>query len=296
MGKKSWDLFFWLGSESTQDEQGTVAYKAVELDTLLGDVPIQFREVQGVESKKFLTLFNKMTILEGGVDSGFNHVKPTEYTPRLMRVQGLNRKKIQLREVPLKMASLNNSDTFILDAGLQIYHWNGDHASHWEKRRAMEACKELEDTRNGRAKTQILDGLEDCTDFWKFFTDDGATPGKGDIDEEHPIEIIKAQEPCMVQISDAKGELEYTEVARGAGKLTKDLLDPDDVFIVDITSNLFVWVGKGATKAEKREGMVYAGKYLSAKGRNACPVMRVSDGFEPKLFWDALAGKVSKSY
>jgi len=40
---KKYDLHFWLGQNTTQDEAGTAAYKTVELDTLLGDVPVQHR-------------------------------------------------------------------------------------------------------------------------------------------------------------------------------------------------------------------------------------------------------------
>lgn len=51
------DLFFWLGEKSSADEKGACAYKTVELDQLLGDIPIQYREVQGHESGQFLSLW-----------------------------------------------------------------------------------------------------------------------------------------------------------------------------------------------------------------------------------------------
>lgn len=44
--KIMYNVHFWLGAHTTQDEAGTAAYKTVELDTLLDDVPVQYREVQ----------------------------------------------------------------------------------------------------------------------------------------------------------------------------------------------------------------------------------------------------------
>jgi len=55
---------------------------------------VHYRELQGEESNLFDTYFgNKLFYLEGGIDSGFNHVKPEEYEPRLIHLKGKKRVK-----------------------------------------------------------------------------------------------------------------------------------------------------------------------------------------------------------
>ncbi|KAK6994563.1 gelsolin-like protein 2, partial [Biomphalaria glabrata] len=92
-----YDVHFWIGKYSTQDEYGTAAYKTVELDTYLDDVPIQHREVQGFESNLFKSYFKTIELLKGGAASGFKNVKPAEYRPRLLHFHG-EKKNIFVKE------------------------------------------------------------------------------------------------------------------------------------------------------------------------------------------------------
>jgi len=289
-GKKSYDVFFWLGAETSQDEAGTAAYKTVELDDYLGDEPVQYREVQGNESKKFLDLFPKVTILEGGVDSGFRNVKPKDYKPRLLHVTGF-KKHVQVYQVGLSADNLNNSDSFVLDCGLTVFQFNGTKSSAWEKRKANAIVDELQASRHGKVKTTlIIDGIEDSgnpliDDFWAYF---GGKPQS--IKEQEEEKKTPDYTLSLHHISDASGVMEINEVS--SGDLDKSKLDSNDAFLLDAGGSVFVWIGKGANKAEKREAMSYAVRYLSDQGRGAnVPIARVGEGKEPKEFWDAFNGK-----
>jgi len=289
-GKKSYDVFFWLGAETSQDEAGTAAYKTVELDDYLGDEPVQYREVQGNESKKFLNMFPKVTILEGGVESGFRNVKPKDYKPRLLHVCGY-KKHVQVYQVKLDAANLNNSDSFVLDCGLTLFQFNGGASSAWEKRKANAIVDELQASRHGKVKTTlIIDGLEDSgnpliDDFWGYF---GGKPES--IKEEEEEKKEKEVVLSLQHVSDASGVMECNEVCQG--KLDKSKLDSNDVFILDGGGSVFIWVGKGANKAEKRDAMKYAVDYLNGQGRGATvPIARVMEGAEPKEFWNCFNGQ-----
>ena len=50
-------------TDFSKDESGTVAIKAIELDDYLGGTPVQYREVQGFETKVFLNHFKS----KGGI-------------------------------------------------------------------------------------------------------------------------------------------------------------------------------------------------------------------------------------
>lgn len=108
-----WTLHFWLGSDCTQDEQGSAAYFCVNVDDKLNGKPVQHRETQGSESKLFMSHFESVTYLDGGCDSGFKTVEPTTYKPRLLHVKGVL-SKVRVSQVPLSSSSITHGDVYIL--------------------------------------------------------------------------------------------------------------------------------------------------------------------------------------
>ncbi|WAR10094.1 AVIL-like protein [Mya arenaria] len=139
-------IHFWLGKETSQDEAGVAAFKSVELDDLLGGFPVQHREVQGSESKLFLSYFKKgIKYNDGGVKSGFNHVDTT-FKKRLMHIKGKHHVRVQ--EVDMAWSSFNSGDVFLLDLGQMIYVWNGKDSTRTERFKGLEQARMYRDERS----------------------------------------------------------------------------------------------------------------------------------------------------
>merc|ERR1712080_619007 len=76
-------VHFWIGGQCSIDEQ------AVELDNLFGGLPIQHREVQGFESKRFKDQFpDGIMIKKGGMESGLQKAETNAHEAKLFKVSG----------------------------------------------------------------------------------------------------------------------------------------------------------------------------------------------------------------
>jgi len=249
--KLAWDVHFWLGKDSSQDEIGVAAYKAVELDDLLDDGPVQHRETQTNESALFQSYFKHIQYMEGGIASGFRHVKPEEYTPRMFQVRR-TAKTIRAGEVPVSAKSMNDGDVFILDAGLKVYQFVGSTANAFEKMKGGAMAANVVSARQGKAK------------FYPEFDDDAWKICKGTIKDvgpavedkpEPPADKIDADKLVLFRLSDASGKMSFTKVAEG--KINASMFDTNDVFILDGNVQIFVWVGKKASQNEKSQWFVF---------------------------------------
>jgi len=297
--KTLYNVHFWLGSETTQDEAGTAAYKTVEIDDLLGDLPVQYREVEGHESKQFKSLFRGgIKILTGGAETGFRHVETNavDYKPRLLRMkqEGSNKKKVTCTQVPLSVDELSTSDCFILDTPKITYQFRPENASVWEKRLTNKIVEEIFEMRNGRVQKMAIDWGEESEDakaFWEYF---GGQPealpeeSKQDAAKSKEEELYAGLTNTMYRVSDADGTIQYETLKSGV--FDKDeFVAADygqDVVIVDVGRRVYVWLGKSCSKEEKGAACFFADKLLRENGRPFwTPIVRVVEGSEPAEFW-----------
>ncbi|XP_072051174.1 gelsolin-like protein 1 [Amphiura filiformis] len=277
-----YDVHFWIGQHSTQDEYGTAAYKTVELDTLLDDKPVQHREVQGHESALFKTYFKSITLMKGGADTGFRHVEPEKYKPRLLQFSGKG-KNISVKEVPFCQKSLDDTDVFILDAGLKYYQWNGSKSNHFERLKAAQYLQKMKETRPKAEPASIEAGEKsrDATEFMDTLPQENQEEEEDDEEDEEDGDFT----PSLYRLSNASGKLEFQlECEVPELPLPASKLDSSDVFIADTGKECFVWVGKGADDEESKNGMTYAHNYLQKSSHPLVPVSIVKEGREPRGF------------
>ena len=305
----SHEIFFWLGSKTAQDEAGVAAYKTVELDEFLGGAAAQHRELQQSPSDDFLALFQRVTIRRGGVASGFTHVEAGETSAErekegirmLLRVfRPASQGTVLVYEVEPTWESLDEEDVFVLDVGNKIWVWQGGKCNPMEKAKAAQVVHDM--TQAKHVDVEVLSQAEARS--WLVVKMLGARD-----DDEMPA--LKCARPVVAssrrqqseqkrprqlfRLSDASGELSFTLVGEGSS-ISASNLDGNDIFVLDDEGTIWVWVGSGASKAERAIWLKVAQSYVrrmqaSEEDSEAylSPIAQVHQGHETASFRRAIA-------
>uniref|UniRef100_A0A7E4VD24 Gelsolin n=1 Tax=Panagrellus redivivus TaxID=6233 RepID=A0A7E4VD24_PANRE len=283
-----YDVHFWLGRGTSEDEKATAALKVVDLDTVLHGQPVQYRENQNHESALFLSYFkNGIKYLSGGNATGFSHVTNAKPEPKLFQCKG--KRNVRCSQVKLIKESLNLGDVFILDLGSEIYVWMPPESGRLERIKGMHHAKAIRDQeRAGKAKITVLDkDWNTNTEFWKHFGGKEAlhvikSSYGGEQDEGYWQN--KAAEITLYKSSDASGKLKIEKV--GTGVPDAKGLDTNDAFILDAgPGGVYVWLGKQCNPNERAKAMDWARQFLEKNLRPPyTQVTRVLEGAEPASF------------
>ncbi|CAI0427863.1 unnamed protein product [Linum tenue] len=276
------DIHYWLGRDTSQDEAGAAAIKAVELDAALGGRAVQYREVQGHETEKFLSYFKPCIIpQEGGTSSGFKHVEAEEHQTRLFVCKGKHVVHVKEASVPFARSSLNHDDIFILDTTSKIFQFNGSNSSIQERAKALEVVQYIKDTyHDGKCEVaSIEDGRlmadAETGEFWGFFGGFAPLPRKTASDEDKLPASDETKLFCI-----GKGQAEQVE----ADTFTRELLDTNKCFVLDCGVEVFVWMGRNTNLDERKNASKTAEEIVHKADRPKSHIIRVMEGFETVMF------------
>lgn len=161
-------IHLWIGSDSSQDEQGVGAYKMVELDEYLGGWPIEHRECQSFESERFLSYFRTrgpgcVRYVNGGFANGFHHQQQGDRQPqqRLYQVKGKRSPARLVETYPIDWTVMSRQETFLLDLYTTVYVWSGKNASRAERWQAIARAKQFRDERPNGCNIVVVDDGEE---------------------------------------------------------------------------------------------------------------------------------------
>ncbi|KAG1364135.1 villin-3 [Cocos nucifera] len=273
------DIHYWLGKDTSQDEAGTAAIKTVELDAALGGRAVQYREVQGHETEKFLSYFKPCIIpQEGGVASGFRHTEfnEREHVIRLFVCRGKH-----VVHVPFARSSLNHDDIFILDTKSKIFQFNGANSSIQERAKALEVVQYIKGAyHDGKCEVAAVEDGKlmadaEAGEFWGFFGGFAPLPRKAASEDARNGEAFSTKLFCV-----AKGQTVPIE----ADSLIRELLDTNKCYLLDCGAEIYMWMGRNTSLGERKRASAAAEELLRDSSQRKAHVIRIIEGFETVKF------------
>ncbi|XP_036262329.1 scinderin isoform X1 [Molothrus ater] len=276
-------IYTWQGAHATKDELTASAFLTVQLDRSLNDQAVQIRVSQGKEPAHLLSLFkNKPLIVYKDGTSRREGQKPAPPT-RLFQIRRNLASITRIAEVDVDAVSLNSNDVFVLKLPNNSgYTWVGKGASKEEEQGAQYIANVL------KCQTAKINEGQEPEEFWK------ALGGKKNYQTSSQL-LTKAEDhpPRLYGCSNKTGRFIIEEVP---GEFTQDDLAEDDVMLLDVWDQVFIWIGKDANETERQESVKSAKRYIETdpSGRDkGTPIVIVKQGHEPPTFtgwflaWDS---------
>lgn len=279
---------------------GSSAALSVQLSGNLNMGSRHHLEEQEMETDLFMSYFKAgLFYLEGGVESGFRHVEPEVYEPRLLHVKG--KRYPRVFTVPVSGASLNEGDCFVLDLGLQLYCWFGAEANMFERAKAGEIAQAIK--QNDRKMKATLTFVQECdaagqAPFWEALGGQPASIAAGTPDEPPAGTEDERMQYKLWHVSDSTGSMVTSEVTERP--LTRAHLNDSDSYILELYDTVYIWQGKDSSAKEKYAGMKIAKDFVKKNNKPAgTKVSRIPQGTEDstfKSFFDGFYAHVKEDF
>ncbi|MBA0731645.1 hypothetical protein Golax_020406, partial [Gossypium laxum] len=241
---------------SIQEDQKTAYQLATKISNSYKGRPVQGRVFEGKEPAQFITLFQPMVVLKGGLSAGYKKsiadkglTDETNKADRvaLFRISGTSTHNNKVLQVDAVATSLNSAECFLLKSGSSIYLWHGNQSTRKQEQLAAKVAA-----------------------FLEFL---------------HVSSVLSSI--CS---------LHYFLQVEEVYNFSQDDLLTEDILILDTRAEVFVWVGQCVDVKEKENvfkiGQEYIDRASSLDGLSPkVPLYKVTEGNEPCFFttffsWD----------
>ncbi|KAH0460877.1 hypothetical protein IEQ34_008452 [Dendrobium chrysotoxum] len=271
------DVHYWLGKDTSQDEAGTAAIKTVELDAILGGRAVQYREVQGQETEKFLSYFKPCIIPQKcGVASGFRHVEVNSYEHETRLYVCKGKHVVYVKEVPFTRSSLNHDDVFLLDTKSKVFQFNGSNSSIQERAKGLEVVQYIRDAHHdGKCEVAVM--MESSWLMLMLESSGLFLVALRLFIKEQPQRLKMLKRPFQQSYYGKTTPIE-TDL------LTRELLESNKCYMIDCGVEVFVWMGRYTSLDDRKSASATAEGLVQGPDRQNTHVIRIIEGFETVMF------------
>ncbi|XVE59399.1 hypothetical protein DITRI_Ditri05aG0043600 [Diplodiscus trichospermus] len=280
-GPPQHDIHYWLGNDANEVDSALASDKALELDVALGSCTVQYREVQGQETEKFLSYFKPCIIpVEGVYSSQLGKLNGETYRITLLTCKGDH--VVHVKEVPFSRSSLNHDDVFILDTASKIFLFSGCNSTIQERAKALEVVQYIKENKhNGNCEVATIEdgklvGDSDVGEFWSLFGGYAPIPRDSAL-----ANLQQVDSPVTLFWINLQGKLSQI----GSNSLAKDMLEKNKCYMLDCGGEVFVWMGRITSITERKTSISAAEDFLRKQDRSTGTHLTfLTDGLETSKF------------
>ncbi|KAH9501981.1 hypothetical protein DERF_012784 [Dermatophagoides farinae] len=294
-----WDIYYWIGSDTSLDKKACAAIHAVNLRNYLSAKCRTIREEQGEESEQFLSLFPEgITYIKGGRTlSGFYTVEEVAVATRLYRLHEVSNQQLYMESVAVDIRSLDTRFVFILDTGYKIFVWNGKRSKNTVKQKARLLVEKIKkEERKNKTTLEFVDQYQEPEEFWIEFDNQGediANMAHNFVVEG--IEDFRPTSPVLYQVCLGTGYLELPQIRYKPKQLSKSYFESKNVYIMDVMTDVYIWVGRKSARLVRAAALKLAQEmFAMIKRPEFALVTRCLEGVETQSFksrfatWDEI--------
>eukprot|EP00833_Pecoramyces_ruminatium_P004791 jgi/Orpsp1_1/1178823/evm.model.c7180000066857.1 len=288
-------IYQWIGKMAEKDKLFCSAIYSVMLKGFINETSNISREIEGEESDDLKYIFgSEIRYLDYSecAESRLSSPYEFQYPLRMYKIYGNG--KIHLVESSHLMFDTNS--VFLIDAGLELYQWNGKNSSFINKAFCRILLKRINSNdRKGKAEIIEFEEFEEDTSFWELFdeqrTEENAEEFSNIIMEnEKNKEVFKvAKQPIkLYKIPDVESldDVDCEDYLEEEGYfLNKNLLNSENCYVMDCGVELFLWTGNRASEESRDLIQEFTVKLIPNKVRpNWVGLQRFNENNESELF------------